>query len=69
MIIPDTPRVFTRKQTAPLLAMGLRTLDAHIARGSIGLVRVGGKVIFRQCDIDSFLARHAVAPRELSGAI
>ena len=69
MIIPDKPLVFTRKQTAPLLSMGLRTLDAHIAKQTIGYVRVGGKVIFRQCDIDSFLARHFVAPRELSGAI
>jgi len=69
MIIPDKPLVFTRKQTAALLSMGLRTLDAALANGTIGCVRIGGKVVFRQCDIDSFLARHAVAPRELAGAI
>ena len=60
---------FTRPQAADQLCMGVRTLDTHIANRSIGYVRAGGKIIFRPCDIELFLARHAVSPRELSGAI
>jgi len=49
--------------------MSLRKLDGHIANRSIGYIKVGAKVVFRECDISAFLARHAVAPREMSGAI
>ena len=65
-----TPAItYTRPQTAAMLNMALRTLDGHIAARRIGFCKVGGKVLFRECDIESFLARYAVAPREMSGAI
>jgi len=49
--------------------MGLRTLDNHIAKQSIGFCRVGGKILFRECDHDAFLARHAIPAKPRSGAI
>jgi len=63
------PLVFTRQQTAMLLCMSLRCLDGHLAAGRIGYVRAGGKILFRQVDLDAFLARHAIPPREMTGAI
>lgn len=49
--------------------MSLRTLDNAKARGAIGFVQAGGKILFRKCDIESYLARHSVPPRESSTAI
>ena len=69
MIVSEKPLLYTRFQAKERLCLGLRTLDWHLAKGNIGCVRIGGKVMFRDCDFDAFIARHAVAPRELAGAI
>jgi len=61
--------VLTRPETAKHLRLSLRTLDYLIARGEIGFCKVGVKSLFRPSDIESFLARHAVPPKESSGAI
>ena len=66
---PHEPAAFTRQETAQILRMSLRTLDNAKARGAIGYVQAGGKILFRKCEIESYLARHAVPPRESSGAI
>jgi len=69
MQAPHEPAAFTRQETAQILRMSLRTLDNAKARGAIGYVQAGGKILFRNCDIESYLARHAIPPRESSWAI
>ena len=63
------PLLVTRQQAATLLCMSLRSLDAHRAAGRIGQVRAGGKILLRPVDLDAFIARHVIPPREMTGAI
>ena len=71
--IPQPPQApvntYTRPQVASICSMSLRKLDGHIADQSIGYIKVGAKVIFRDIDISAFLARHAIPARENCGAI
>ena len=64
-----TPILYTRPEAAKRIPLGVRCLDYAKARRQIGFVKIGGKVLFRQCDIDAFIARHAVPARPTSGAI
>ena len=63
------PLVVNRQQAAILLSMSLRCLDSHRAAGRIGYVKAGGKIMLRHVDLDAFLTRHAIPPREMTGAI
>lgn len=60
---------FTRREAADLLRMSVRTLDGHTAARRIGFSKIGGKVLIRACDIEAFLAKYAIPPRERSWAI
>ena len=61
--------VLTRPETAKHLRLSIRTLDYLIARGEIGFCKVGVKSLFRPSDIESFLARHEITPRDNSGDV
>ena len=61
--------VLTRPETAKHLRLSIRTLDYLIARGEIGFCKVGVKSLFRPSDIESFLARHEIAPRATTGDV
>ena len=64
-----TPILFTRPEAAKLSGLGQRKFDSCKARRQIGCVKIGGKVLFRQCDIDAFIARNVIPARPSSGAI
>ncbi|MFZ4597697.1 MAG: helix-turn-helix domain-containing protein [Terrimicrobiaceae bacterium] len=67
--LPLQDTVRTRHETATLLRLSIRTLDYLIARREIGFCKVGAKLLFRPSDIESFLTRHAITPRDNSEEI
>jgi len=67
--LPLQATVRTRHETATHLRLSIRTLDYLIARREIGFCKVGAKLLFRPSDIESFLARHAMPPRDNSGDV
>jgi len=69
MTAQPTPQLRTKKQAVQMIQFSLRNLDTQLARGTIGCVRIGGRVFFRDVDIETFIARHAVPARATSGAI
>lgn len=61
-----------RIEAAEALRISPRTLDYAVASGKLGCVRIGekrGRVLFRQCDLDSFIARNTRPARQDIGAI
>jgi len=61
-----------RREAAEALRVSPRTLDSALASGKLGCVRIGqrrGRVLFRQSDLDAFIARNARPARQDSGAI
>ena len=60
-------RLYTRKETAELLGIGLTTLDALRETGRIGYYqrRPGCKVQFTQVHIDQYLQRVEQAPKSV----
>jgi len=62
----------TRREAAEALRISPRTLDSALASGKLGHVRIGqkrGRVLFRPCDLDSFIARNARPAHQDIGAI
>jgi hypothetical protein len=61
-------KTYTRQEAAAVIGVCTRTLDLAREKGRIGFVSVGNgkknRVIFRDCDLEAFLARHAVPARE-----
>ena len=60
-------RLYTRKETAELLGIGLTTLDALRETGRIGFYqrRPGCKVQFTQVHIDQYLQRVEQTPKSV----
>ena len=60
-------RLYTRKETAELLGIGLTTLDALRETGRIGFYqrRPGCKVQFTQAHIDQYLQRVEQMPKRV----
>jgi len=58
---------FDRKAAAAAVGICVRSLDAARERGQLGFIKIGtgkkSRVLFRQADLDLFLARNYVAPR------
>lgn len=61
-------KLYSRKETAELLGIGLTTLDALRETGRIGYYqrRPGCKVQFTQVHIDQYLQRVEQAPRSVA---
>jgi len=66
---PETKLLFSRQEGRAMIGICQRLFDEQVARGAIGCVRIAGRVLFRQCDIDGFIARCAVPAKPRSGAI
>lgn len=64
-----TPILYGRREAAARIPVSVRTLDGLKARKKIAFVQIGRKILFRECDIDALIARHAVPARPTSGAI
>lgn len=58
---------YDRKSAAASVGICVRSLDAARERGQLGFIKIGtgkkSRVLFRQADLDLFLARNHVAPR------
>jgi len=63
------PLLFSRQEGRAMIGICQRLFDEQVARGAIGCVRIAGRVLFRQCDIDGFIARCAIPAKPRSGAI
>ena len=59
--------VFSRQEAAAFIGICVRTLDAARANGSLGFIKLGSgkksRVLLRRVDLETFLARHAIAAR------
>jgi len=60
-------QTLNRKDAAARLGLCVRSIDLARERGQIGFIKIGtgkrARVLFRQTDLDVFLARNFVAPR------
>ena len=57
----DKPLLSSRPRAAERLSIGVRTLDAKIATGEIRAVRIGGRVLVSESEIER-LAREGTKP-------
>ena len=57
----------SRKEAAELLHCSLKTLYTLDVTGELKPVRLGARVLYRQCDIDAFLSRQGGAGRKGGG--
>lgn len=56
-------QLHTRKQAAERLSVSVRTLDEAVRREKIGMIRLGpkgGRVLFRDSDLEAFAINNAV---------
>lgn len=62
-----TDRTLDRKQAADYLGMSVFSLHNWVRRGNspVPYHKVGRKVVFKQSDLDAYIARCRVAPCEV----
>ena len=65
----EVPRLLNRSEAKTEIRVSQRTLDAEVAAGNIGHVRIKGRVLFRPVDIENYITRCVRPARQQSRAI
>jgi excisionase family DNA binding protein len=60
---PEEKRVFSRKEAARYLGVGLATIDRAIARRDISVTRLAGRVLFQKEHLEEYLNRNVTVAK------